>query len=222
MKQFFVTGTDTDAGKTTVSCAILRAAVQRQIQVCGYKAAESGCPKGQMGPDTIKLAKAAKTEPLCSYSFSAPVAPAHAAALENQEISLRTITSRVTELSLEYELLLVEGAGGFLVPLSKNETVADLAQRLEIPLIVIAANRLGAINHSLLTIEAIAKRDLQIAAFVLCDTQAQPTSNVDSNFNNAQQIQDYGGVVVHSFPYCSTPQQELIEGNRLLDFLLKL
>lgn len=222
MRQYFVTGTDTDAGKTTVSSALLRAAVQRQIRACGYKAAESGCPPGQMGPDTIKLAKAAGTEPLCSYSFSAPVAPAHAAALENQEISLRTITTRISELSLEYELLLVEGAGGFLVPLSKNETVADLAQSLAIPLIVVAANRLGAINHSLLTIEAIARRDLKIAAFVLCDTQPEPDLNEDTNFNNAQQIQDYGDVLVHPFRYCNTPPQELVEGNLLLDTLLAL
>ena len=220
MSSFFVTGTDTNAGKTTVSSAILLAAKNAGLRSVGYKPIESGCARGEFGPDTIALAKAAGTEPHCSYSFAAPVAPAHAAAQESRDIDLRVILSTASELAGKSELLLVEGAGGFLVPLSTDITIADLAIDLALPVIVVANNRLGAINHSLLTIEAIRQRGLKIVCFVLCDTQNSSSKDQDCNFNNAQQIRDFGKLSVHSFPFCDNETQLLSEGTRLLDELL--
>lgn len=193
-RTWLVTGTDTNAGKTHVTCALLRAGRTMLTRVGGYKPVESGCPAGQAhGLDAIALANAAGTAPQCSYAFPDAVAPWLAARNLGQEIVLPRIVARATELQHENELLFIEGAGGFLVPLTAGKTIADLAIALQAPVLIVAPDLLGTVNHTLLTIEAVRSRGLQVAAVILTELALGDGLGLE----NAEQIAAHGQVKVH-------------------------
>lgn len=197
---FFVTGTDTNVGKTFVSCALLRAAHDMGLSCLGYKPVESGCPNAdQPGLDAQALAKAAASRPETTYMFEPAIAPHTAARQATIQIDIERIQRRAAELTKSSEFLLIEGAGGFLVPLTKTESISDLSVGLDIPLIIVAANKLGAINHTLLTIEAARARGLKLAAVIL--TEPQP--GLGDGLGNLDAIRDYGDVTVFAFPHNS-------------------
>ncbi len=224
MNSWFVTGTDTGIGKTTVSTAILLAARQRGLKAIGYKPIETGC-SGQglalVGPDTLALANAAQSKPYCTYAFQPPVAPAHAAKLANIGISLRNISDCFTQYRAQSELCVVEGAGGLYVPITSELTTLDLAQKLSIPLLIVAANRLGTINHTLLTLSAARQRGLRVDAVILSETKAN-SAGADSatGLGNQEQISTHGKVPVLSFPFCQNEQELQSSGETLLSSLL--
>jgi dethiobiotin synthetase len=175
MKGYFVTGTDTAVGKTTVAVALLQAAARRGLATVGSKPVETGCRRfrGELcGDDGEWLRDAASIELdrqlACPYRFEAPLAPALAAQEEGRKIDLdRLRQQRARLLELAPDLLLVEGAGGLLVPLGEGATIADLAALYALPLVIVARNRLGAINHTWLTVEAARRRGLEVAGVVL-------------------------------------------------------
>ncbi len=163
---YFVTGTGTGVGKTWVACALAALARARGLRVGVLKPAESGG-----GGDAAALKRASGCPlPLAAirpYAFRAPLAPAVDAALEGRVVSwprLRRAYAAVAEAS---DFILVEGAGGLLVPYAPGLDAAGLARRLGLPLIVAAARGLGTVNHSLLTLEAARARGLEVAAVVL-------------------------------------------------------
>jgi dethiobiotin synthetase len=168
----FVTGSDTGVGKTYISALLIRALHSRSIPVEPRKPVESGCsqsPDGTLIPaDGIALLEAAGLNDLdevTPYRFSAPLAPPQAAAREGQEIRLKQL---VNSCPLHNDsLLIVEGAGGFLSPIASDGLNADLAIALGLPVVLVVADRLGCINHCLLTIEAIEHRGLAIAGIIL-------------------------------------------------------
>ena len=167
MRGYFITGTDTSVGKTTVTVALLQAAQARGLRAAALKPIESGG-----GHDGWLLGSAASREirpPEGPYRLAAPLAPALAARKEGVRIDLEVIARAHAELAAQApDVLLVEGAGGLLVPIDQGRTtIADVAVRLGHPLVVVAADRLGAINHTLLTIEAAARRGLRVAAVIL-------------------------------------------------------
>lgn len=173
----FVTGTDTGVGKTAVTCALARALRRRGVDVGVMKPLESGCarsPDGTLLPaDALALVAAAEVDdPLdavCPERFEAPLAPALAAAREGRAPDLARIEATFAELARRHDLVLVEGAGGLLVPAAGDLTMADLAGRLGLPLLVVARAALGTLNHSLLTLEAARRRDLPVRAVVMND-----------------------------------------------------
>jgi len=200
MMGFFVTGTDTDAGKTHVTRALLLAARSLGLRCAGYKPIESGCPNSNApGHDASALAAAAGTAPLTTYTFLPAIAPHLAARQAGITIDVDHICERTSALQQASEFLLVEGAGGFLVPLSEHCSTADLAAGLQLPLLLVAADRLGAINHTLLTIEAARHRNLDIRAVILSEV----TAGAGHGLENRNAIEEYGQVPVFELAHCT-------------------
>lgn len=174
MRGILITGTDTGVGKTFVGCGLAAALTAQGKTVGVLKPAETGCPMrdGRLFPeDAIRLAAFARTalplEQLCPYRFAPPVAPAVAAELTGTTIEPQRIALAFAQLARHHDLTLVEGAGGLLVPLIGRYTFADLARDLRIPLVVVVGSKLGALNHTLLTLHCAQTRSLPIAGYIL-------------------------------------------------------
>jgi dethiobiotin synthetase len=174
MKQaFFVTGTDTDVGKTYVACKLIKDYVAQGYKVVGMKPVAAGCEfvDGKwVNDDVLKLEAAsnvkAPRELINPYSFKEAIAPHIAAELAGVEIEIEVIKQAFDALTTVADIVIVEGAGGFLVPINDNETMADLAIALNIPIIVTVGMKLGCINHTLMTVEAIKVRQLVLHGWV--------------------------------------------------------
>lgn len=169
MSILLVTGTDTGIGKTVVSTALAAALAGRGRRVAVMKPAETGCRPDP--EDALALAAAAQdVAPLtdvCPHQLPEPLAPMLAAERAGVVIDVDALVARARARAAAVDVLLVEGAGGLLVPLANGVTFADLAQRLAARVIVVVGSRLGAINHALLTFEALAQRHLPIAGYVV-------------------------------------------------------
>lgn len=175
---YFVIGTDTNVGKTYIASALLRHFAAKGIKVAGMKPVASGCEPGThgiwqgqlMNDDVVALHEAGNvTAPLDlinPYRFAPAIAPHIAAEKVGVKIDLEVITRAYQSLAAMAEMVIVEGAGGFFVPLNDEQTLADLAVKLNLPIILVVGMRLGCINHALLTIEAIKVRGLELAGWV--------------------------------------------------------
>jgi dethiobiotin synthetase len=184
VRGLFVTATDTGVGKTEVACALLRAARAAGLDAVGMKPAQSGATDGE--PSDAERLRAASdgVEPLeaiCPYALRAPLAPAVAARLEGVSVSLPRILDAAGALAARHAAVLVEGAGGLLVPLTERETYADLAVALALPVLVVARAGLGTVNHAALTVEALRRRGLAIAGIVLNRTGPDDDPSVPHN-----------------------------------------
>lgn len=169
MSILFVTGTDTGIGKTVVTTALAAALTRAGRRVGVMKPAETGCRPDP--EDALALAAAAADDaPLgdvCPYRLPDPLAPALAAARAGVAIDVDAIVRLAQVRAAAKDVLLVEGAGGLLVPLAAGVSFADFAARLAARVVVVVGSRLGAINHALLTFEALAQRGLPIAGYVV-------------------------------------------------------
>ena len=167
----FVTATDTEVGKTVVACGLARALAAAGIDVGVAKPVQSGAAADDPEGDAMLLRAAAEVEDapdeICPFAFEAPLAPLVAARLEGRSLELDAVAAAVESLAARHDVLLVEGAGGLLVPVGESWTIADLAVRLSLPLVVVARAGLGTVNHTLLTVEAARRRGLQVAGVVL-------------------------------------------------------
>ena len=170
----FITGTDTGVGKTVVTAALALALRGRGLRVGVMKPVESGCPRvnGTLLPqDAVFLREASgSTMPLeliNPYALERPLAPALAAEMEGVSIQLDRIEAAYCTLASAHDFVLVEGAGGLLAPLTGELRMVELACALGLPVLVVARNVLGAINHASLTVEAARGAGLQVAGVVL-------------------------------------------------------
>ena len=184
MRGVFVTGSDTGVGKTLVSCAILRALRARGVDAVGMKAVETGV--GQAGPlDALALAAAANgDEPLeliCPQRFSLAAAPNVAARHEGRSVDLAAIGQAFTTLAKRHDFVLVEGAGGLLVPTTEDADMADLAHSLGLSIVVVARAALGTINHTLLTLAEAERRGLEVVGIVLSHTSGRLSDDDEAN-----------------------------------------
>lgn len=186
---YFVTGTDTGVGKTLISCALLHAFAAQGKRVAGFKPVAAGgslrssgaptgvplegtagCDEHRHNEDTLALRSASSV--LLSYGqvnpycFASPIAPHIAAARSAVRIEMARILETFLELAAQADEVIVEGAGGFLVPLNDKQTFADLARELALPVILVVGMRLGCLNHALLTAEAVEARGLRLAGWV--------------------------------------------------------
>lgn len=182
MSGVFVTGTDTGVGKTFVSAALLRALRTAGVDALAMKPVASGSvetPGGLRNEDALLLQDAMRTpvpgvvvgEPpaygtINSYALRDPIAPHLAAANDGVEIELGPIQGAWFELSARAPFVLVEGAGGWLIPLSEGRMLADIPRALGLPVLLVVGVRLGCINHALLTARAIRDDGLEIAGWV--------------------------------------------------------
>jgi len=169
----FITGTDTGVGKTYVAVLAVRMLRAAGVDVGAMKPVETGCARsdGFLAADASALAEAAGSADEMSlivpYKFEAPVAPLVAARGEGAEIEPEKIREAFGKLCDRHSFVVVEGAGGLLVPVAESYDMADLAADLDLPLLVVAESKLGVINHTLLTLEACRERGLRVAGVVL-------------------------------------------------------
>lgn len=168
-----MTGTDTGVGKTLVACALLRALSARGLRVAGMKPVAAGAhlENGVLrNEDARRLMAAASVESRAElvnpYCFEPPIAPHIAARQAGVAIALDRIVRACRELARGADVVVVEGAGGFRVPLNDAEDMGDLAARLALPVVLVVGMRLGCLNHALLTVEAITGRGLRLAGWI--------------------------------------------------------
>ena len=184
----FITGTDTGVGKTLVTCGLAALLRESGRRVGVMKPAETGCKKedGALFPQDASFLKEASgceepLETICPYRLAEPLAPSMAAERDGVRIDIDKLQAVYNNISRRHDITLVEGAGGLLVPLLPSYTYADLAKFLKLPVIVVAANRLGVINHLLLTLEHASCRGLSVLGYVLNLLESQPSLAAETN-----------------------------------------
>ncbi|HOB44535.1 MAG TPA: dethiobiotin synthase [Zoogloea sp.] len=173
MTAYFVAGTDTEIGKTFVTCTLLHAARNRGLTAIGMKPIAAGAEtvNGEfINEDAARLRAAGSFDPglalLNPYCLTSPIAPHIAAAEEGVRIDAGRIRDAFAALTTRADVVFVEGVGGFRVPLDDDYDTADLARDMGLPVILVVGMKLGCINHALLTAEAIAARGLNLAGWV--------------------------------------------------------
>jgi dethiobiotin synthetase len=189
MKQgYFVTGTDTGIGKTTVSCALLRAFAAQGHCVIGMKPVAAGCRRegDVLASEDVELLRTASSlnvaaELVNPYAFEPPIAPHIAAGQVGVEIDLARIHAAFKKLQTQADIVVVEGVGGFYVPLNARQDMADMAVMLGLPVILVVGMRLGCLSHALLTAEAVAHRGLALAGWVANFPQATEVAVAHEN-----------------------------------------
>lgn len=203
-RSYFITATDTGAGKTFAASLIARALRLKGADVGVMKPVESGCREidGSLVPEDAVALKAASAsgdaiEDICPYRLSQPLSPHLAARLSGVRIDFEVIKSGYRKLSARHELMLVEGAGGLLTPLTDDKTVADLIVALRLPVIIAATSKLGVINHTLLTVEAARNRGIEVRAIIL---NGDPEASDGSMKYNSKEIERMTSLHVFDFP----------------------
>jgi len=195
---YFITGSDTDVGKTYIACQIVRQLCRLGFELETRKPAESGCIEASNGglitqdAAALRLANAnhEPIERINRFRFRAALAPHRAARLEGQQIHSQALID-ACQRDDPAHCLIVEGAGGFYSPLAEDGLNADLANALELSVIIVVNDRIGAVNQALMTLEAVTSRRLNVAALIL--NQVEPP--VDEAMDNAADLA----------PWCSCP-----------------
>lgn len=187
-KGIFITGTDTGVGKTFFACGLAALLKESGYKVGVMKPAETDCDRGDgnlVPQDALALKEASgcavALEQICPYQLREPLAPSVAAQREGTTINVDRLMDIYSEISSTHDITIVEGAGGLLAPLLPSYTFADLTRVLKLPLIVVAANRLGMINHLLLTLEHAACRSLHVLGYVLNQMENPPSVAAETN-----------------------------------------
>jgi dethiobiotin synthetase len=204
MRGLFVTGTDTGCGKTFVTAALARLLRRQGRAVCVCKPVATGAEwrDGRLiADDTLLLAEAgerADLDAVTPWAFAEPAAPPVAARAAGTVLHLDEIVAAVRRRAAGAEVLLVEGVGGLLCPLTDEATVADLAAALGLPLLIVARRSLGTLNHTLLTLEAARGRGLRVAGVVVSET-APPAGLAERT--NVDELRRLGVPVLAVLPY---------------------
>jgi dethiobiotin synthase len=205
-KNIIICGTDTDVGKTYVGCALVDLFKKQNLKVGVFKPFESGIvlPKDIKKSDSGKLFKAATGywpdlkhfNKVCFYALKLPAAPAVAAPLENKKINLKMTVQKIrTAVKKEnFEKIFLELAGGLMVPINQNETNLDLIKKLNWPVLLISANKLGTINHTLLTLEKLKQAKVKVIGVYLNSIDKKQNKRVVDQ--NRAQIQKFTKVPV--------------------------
>ncbi len=222
--QYFVTGTDTEIGKTTITVGLVSAVVQAGFSCIGLKPVAAGqdLVNGTwINEDVLRLSQvcepAIDIQKLCSYQFRTPCAPKIAGELEGKIIERDVVLNQLRESMRHAQHTFVEGVGGFDIPLNADWTTADLAVDLNCPVILVVGLRLGCVNHAVLTREAIVSRGLTLAGWV--------ANQVDPDFafldKNLESLQDcLRAPCVGRIPFMAKPSEEIVPDMFDLDSLL--
>ncbi len=211
MRGLFVTGTGTEVGKTVVAAAIARTAGAEGARVAAFKPAVSGLDDHRLAPEVwesagelpdhvlLRLASGSSQgdEEIAPYRYGPPVSPHLAAELAGESIDPDRLRGAALEATENADLLVCEGVGGFLVPLTTDYLVRDLAQDLALPVVIVASPELGTINHTLLTLQAVRAAGLEVAAVVLTPWPEEPSAMERSNLNTIARL---GSVELETLP----------------------
>ena len=226
----FVTGTDTGVGKTVVAAGLLRLARRRGLTPIPFKPAETGCDPDPK--DALRLWRAAAPpiaqDEVCMHALPLPAAPALAAAVAGRRIDVGALAGRARALAERGDFLLVEGAGGLLVPYADGQTTADVAALIGLPLLVVGRMALGTINHVALTLSEASRRGLPIAGCVLNRTDAEVGPHEAGNLDLIAAVTGRRplGVVPHLDPAARDDDDQVADaleaaiGNEALGLLL--
>lgn len=194
----FVTGTDTDVGKTIVTGALTAALRAEDLNVGVWKPVQSGALIGSGETDAERLLQYSgiheRAEDVASFTFQAPLTPMLAAKQEGVTITLQEIITAGQPLIHRYESVLIEGAGGVAVPMTEDSLVVDLISELRIPALIVARSGLGTINHTILTVSYLQQHGVPIIGFILNDGDSNEMYNDSSAATNAELIERYCGI----------------------------
>ncbi len=187
MNGFFITGTDTGVGKTLVAVALTRALVARGLRVAVMKPVAAGVVRTADGPrndDALELSAASNVsaayEDVNPWLLSTPASPHLAARVDGVSITDAPVLAAQARLAAVSDTLVVEGAGGWLAPISETRTMADIAEKLALPVILVVGMRLGCLNHALLTRDAIRARGMRFAGWI-ANRMPAPMAFLDEN-----------------------------------------
>ncbi|MFQ3581416.1 MAG: dethiobiotin synthase [Chloracidobacterium sp.] len=219
---FFVTGTDTGVGKTAVTCALVRSLTAAGYRARAIKPIETGCAvsaDGELLPADALAHRAASglaelpLERFIRYRLREPLAPAVAAERAGVDLDISTCLELIRTAQTETDILLVEGAGGLLVPFTGTarngyQTVADVIETLGVPVLVVARARLGTLNHVLLTWEELRRRNLVCAGVILNDVDAEAGLERE---DNARVLRTFGVPVLAELPYTAHLESHLAD-----------
>lgn len=203
-QSYFITGTDTDVGKTIVTAGLLRWLRRQGVNAASMKPAQTGailCDGLWVAPDLAFHHAAANFRPsaeslaiMAPYCYEPACSPHLAGRMAGRYPDLERIAENAERLQADYDLILVEGAGGIFAPLTETETIRDLMVRLALPVILVAHRGLGTINHTLLSIEALRGAGLAIAGIVFNETQNVPPDFIKED--NPRAVAAFGRVDV--------------------------
>jgi dethiobiotin synthetase len=217
-KGFFVTGTDTGVGKTIITAALIKAAHILGFKACGMKPIETGCKREEFKVQSSKFKVKDMLIPsdgtflreitgtgesidlITPIRFENPLAPLPASEIEDKPIDLDKIKTAYKELSNRYDVIIVEGIGGLLVPIKKGHFVIDLAKDFGLPIIVVSKPGLGAINHTMLTVNYAINKRLDVAGIIINYTRTSEGTLAENT--NPEIIRRLSPVpVIGIFPY---------------------
>lgn len=233
MQSYFITGTDTGAGKTALTATLLACMRRKGLNAAPMKPVQTGCTKQDKAlraPDLdlcLRLAdlsiKDATYHHMAPYLFEPACSPHLAAREAKLPVQIDLILEAYRKLARKYDPILVEGAGGVLVPLNEERTMLDLMVALNLPVIVAARPGLGTINHTLLTLQCLRKAKRTITGVVFVETQPTPSGLIEKN--NRAVIAQLGKVrVLGTLPHApdletakSLPDALFTPGDRILD-----
>ena len=210
-KGLFITGTDTDVGKTYIGAQIVALLDDKGINVVPRKPVESGCKysgKELVPADASKYFEAVNQKyplnEICPFRFEPAISPQRAARLVNQPVYLKEAVNACKKNLADEDYLIVEGAGGFYSPLCEDGLNADLAKKLNLPILLVVNDQLGCINHILLTVEAIHHQNLKLLAVIL---NKKDTSHDDA-MNNFEDLSSHLDVPLYSISYNAILQND--------------
>lgn len=214
-KAIFVTGTDTGVGKTVIAAGVAACLRARGMNVGVMKPVETGCrlENGCLIPqDALFLKEAAACDDdldsVVPYVFAMPLAPALAAEKEGRRISVSRIKGIYQALCLRHDIIVLEGAGGLMVPITARYFYADLAAELKLPTILVAGARLGTINHSLLSLYCAERREISVMGVVM--NHASPDGGIPET-TNAAALKRWAGVpFLGEFPFLSRVNRDSV------------
>ena len=171
MHSFFITGTDTNIGKTAITCSLIAKCIEEGFRAGGMKPVAAGChiENGYMISDDVKkIIEVSNVDlnikEINPYSFEPPIAP-HIS-FKSNEIDINLIKKYLRSFENKMDYLFIEGVGGYAVPLTETFTTADLVENLDIPVILVVGMKLGCINHALLTVESILNKKQKLCGWV--------------------------------------------------------
>lgn len=214
----FVTGTDTAVGKTTVAVALLAEARRRGLRPVPFKPVETGCNPDPHDAEALRRAAGSPLplRTICPFALALPAAPAAAAAAAGVHLDVGELAALGRAAAAAGDFLLVEGAGGLLVPYAGAATAADLAAALGLPLLVVARTALGTVNHTALTLREAARSNLAVAGLVLNRTTADIEPHEAGNIDLIAGIT--GTRALGTFPFL--PEASRRDPDRAADALL--
>jgi dethiobiotin synthetase len=199
-----VTGTDTGVGKTLVAVALIAAARARGLRVAAMKPVETGVGSGPTDGERLAQATGAALEDVSPYRLADPLAPLVAARRAHARIDCAVLDGALERLARECHVVVVEGAGGLLVPLARRVTYADLFARWGLDVVLVAANRLGTLNHVLLTVQAADRAGLTVRSIVL-NRLDDHEPDLAQETNAATLAELLPGIRVLSWPWLGEP-----------------